>query len=337
MPQGLTATPGNGSVNLSWQAPADNGGSPISDYIVQWSANGPSNWVTVNDGISTVDTCNGDGVDQRHALLHPGPRRERSRSRSGQHRSSALPGPFRVRHNVDRGPRCFRSDQAGVVGPDIDGRCCDHDYIIQRSANGTTGWTTINDGVAPTTGYTVTGLTNGTRYYFRVLASNAAGNSGAPTTSPTHSPELRPSPRTLTAVPTNLSGQIRLSWLLPASNGGSAITDYIIQRSPNGTIGWPTINDGVRTTTSYTVTGLTNGTRYYFRVLAKNAAGNSACVEHRQRHPAHRADRPAHVDRCPDQRLGSGATVVAAPRLQRRRGDHRLHHPTLTERHDGMG
>ena len=30
-----------------------------------------------------------------------------------------------------------------------------------------------------------------------------------------------------------------------------------------------TINDGVRTTTSYTVTGLTNGARYYFRVLAK--------------------------------------------------------------------
>ena len=54
--------------------------------------------------------------------------------------------------------------------------------------------------------------------------------------------------RTLTAVPTNLSGQIRLSWLAPASTGGLAITDYIIQRSPNGTTGWLTINDGVRTT-----------------------------------------------------------------------------------------
>ena len=64
--------------------------------------------------------------------------------------------------------------------------------------------------------------------------------------------------------------------MLPASNGGSAITDYIIQRSPNGTTGWVTINDGVRTTTTYTVTGLTNGTRYYFRVLARNAAGIGA-------------------------------------------------------------
>ena len=70
---------------------------------------------------------------------------------------------------------------------------------------------------------------------------------------------------------------MRLSWLPPASNGGSAVTDYIIQRSANGTSGWVTINDGVRTTpTSYTVTGLVNGTKYYFRVLAKNAIGTSA-------------------------------------------------------------
>ena len=31
----------------------------------------------------------------------------------------------------------------------------------------------------------------------------------------------------------------------PASNGGTAVTDYIIQRSPNGTTGWATISDGV--------------------------------------------------------------------------------------------
>ena len=81
-------------------------------------------------------------------------------------------------------------------------------------------------------------------------------------------------PRSLAAAPTNVSGQVRLTWLAPASNGGSAVTDYIIQRSPNGTTGWVTISDGVNTNTTYTVTGLINGTRYYFRVYAHNAAGN---------------------------------------------------------------
>ena len=56
--------------------------------------------------------------------------------------------------------------------------------------------------------------------------------------------------------------------MVPTSNGGSAVTDYIVQRSPNGTTGWVTISDGVNTNTAYTVAGLVNGTRYYFRVFA---------------------------------------------------------------------
>ena len=99
----------------------------------------------------------------------------------------------------------------------------------------------------------------------------------------------------MTAAPTNVSGQIRLTWVAPASNGGSAITDYVIQRSPERHVSWVTINDGVRTTTGYTVTGLTNGTRYYFRVFAQQRRRTGPGEQHRQRHPAHQADRAAHV------------------------------------------
>jgi hypothetical protein len=71
------------------------------------------------------------------------------------------------------------------------------------------------------------------------------------------------------------SGQVRLTWLAPSSNGGSPVIDYVIQRSPDGTTGWTTLSDGVNTSTSYTATGLRNGRRYYFRVYARNAAGQS--------------------------------------------------------------
>jgi titin len=145
------------------------------------------------------------------------------------------------------------------------------DYVVQRSLNGTS-WTTVSDGVNPTTGLTVTGLANGTRYYLRVAAKNVVGT-GPASAAVSAIPRTRPSaPRSLTATPLNVAGQMRLAWLAPLSTGGSPITDYVIQRSLDGT-NWTTISDGVNTTTAFTVTGLTGGTRYVFRVAAKNVAG----------------------------------------------------------------
>ncbi len=69
------------------------------------------------------------------------------------------------------------------------------------------------------------------------------------------------------------SGQVSLTWTAPSDNG-SAITDYIVQyrvNTPQGS--WNTFADGTSTSTSATVTGLTNGTAYDFQVAAVNAIG----------------------------------------------------------------
>jgi titin len=59
------------------------------------------------------------------------------------------------------------------------------------------------------------------------------------------------------------------------STGGSPITDYLIQRSPNG-LTWTTVNDGVSVARTGTITGLANGTSYRIPVAAGNAVGTSA-------------------------------------------------------------
>ena len=59
----------------------------------------------------------------------------------------------------------------------------------------------------------------------------------------------------------------------PASDGGAAITDYLVQISGDAGKTWATVADGVSPATSATVTGLTNSARYMFRVAAVNAAG----------------------------------------------------------------
>jgi titin len=80
------------------------------------------------------------------------------------------------------------------------------------------------------------------------------------------------------AAPTSVAGtagdaQVSLTWSAPASNGGSVITDYVVQYSSNGGTNWTTFNDGTSTSVSAVVTGLTNGTTYIFKVAAVNSVG----------------------------------------------------------------
>lgn len=76
-----------------------------------------------------------------------------------------------------------------------------------------------------------------------------------------------------TVTPTAGDQQVALSWSAP-DDGGSAITDYSVQYSTDDAT-WSTFAHGTTATTS-TVTGLTNGTLYYFRVAAINAVGTGA-------------------------------------------------------------
>jgi hypothetical protein len=85
---------------------------------------------------------------------------------------------------------------------------------------------------------------------------------------------------TVASAPTSVIGtagatQVSLSWTAPPSNGGAAITDYVVQFSTSGSGGFSTFADGTSTSTSATVTGLTNNTVYYFKVAAVNSVGTS--------------------------------------------------------------
>jgi hypothetical protein len=66
-----------------------------------------------------------------------------------------------------------------------------------------------------------------------------------------------------------------LEWAVPLSLNGASVTDYVIQYRVGGTIGWSTFTDGISTSRTATVTGLTKKVRYQFQVAARTAGGDS--------------------------------------------------------------
>ena len=81
-------------------------------------------------------------------------------------------------------------------------------------------------------------------------------------------------PTGLAATATGPS-QIDLAWTAPASTGGSAITGYKIEVSPDGSNWSDLVANTNSTTTTYAHTGLQAATTRHYRVSAINAVGTS--------------------------------------------------------------
>ena len=90
-----------------------------------------------------------------------------------------------------------------------------------------------------------------------------------------------PPPPTTPGAPTGLAAtangpsQIDLAWTAPASTGGSAITGYKIEVSPDGSSWSDLVADTGSTDTAYAHMGLDPATTRHYRVSAINAVGTS--------------------------------------------------------------
>ncbi|MDQ3985704.1 MAG: S8 family serine peptidase [Actinomycetota bacterium] len=148
-------------------------------------------------------------------------------------------------------------------------------YTIERSTDGVGGWSAVGTTPADVTSFANTGLTEQTTYYYRVLASNAAGTSPASNvasaTTPAAPITTAPSAPSGLSATAKSSTQIDLAWSDVAGESG-----YKVERSPNGNSKWAQIGTTGQNVTTFSNTGLRASTTYHYRVMATNAYGTSA-------------------------------------------------------------
>lgn len=272
VPEMLSAQPGVGGVELSWDPPADIGGAPITGYRVQRSFDGRA-WTTVVAHSRTTTTrATVSLLDRRTIFVRVaawnesglgafgpsvGPAGALSIRPDHPHSVEAIAGPSRI--------TVTWSEPGDNGGADISA------YRIQRSLDGVT-WVTASTvpGSARQVSFAVTG---GRAYVVRVAAVNAAG------VSDNSSPSTPVTPTTVAGSPLvvdarSTAGRVELTWSAPVSDGGSPVTGYRIQRSVDG-LNWLTLVSNTRSpATSFIDRSATSADlNFTYRVAAWNASG----------------------------------------------------------------
>jgi titin len=280
IPASVPSVPGNfrvtgktaNSLGLEWSEP-DNGGRPITDYVIRYSADG-TNWLTHADGLST-STSLSIGALSRGVTYSI---RVAAVNAEGASSEAALTSIPAVVPGAPTGLSVTGKTQTSIAlswsAPVDNGGRAITDYQIEWSTNGST-WNTFTDGVSIATSATVTGLTRSLNYEFKISAKNPEGAGPA-------SSALSAIPATSPATPTSLivasknASEVNLTWSAP-DNGGSALTDYLVTYSSDGT-NWTTANRSQSLSTAFTIGGLTRGIQYSFKVAAINIEGTGAAA-----------------------------------------------------------
>uniref|UniRef100_A0A8C3MHE5 Uncharacterized protein n=1 Tax=Geospiza parvula TaxID=87175 RepID=A0A8C3MHE5_GEOPR len=158
---------------------------------------------------------------------------------------------------------------------DDGGAKIDH-YVVEKRETSRLAWTSVGAEV-PVTKLKVTKLLKGNEYVFRVMAVNKYGVGEPLESEPilAVNPYVPPDPPKTPEVTAITKDSMVVCWGHPDSDGGSPITNYIVERRDKTGLRWVKCNKRVVTDLRFKVSGLTEGHEYEYRVMAENAAGVS--------------------------------------------------------------
>lgn len=271
-------------MRVSWQAPNDDGGSPITGYVVEIRDYNRKSW-------KELETVRENVFSYLSTKLEQGTRysyRISAENKYGRSEPVEIDEPVEAKYsfNVPDAPQnCVAKDVTKTSclvtfePPKSDGGSPIIGYIIERKQTVTSKWIRLNSEPISTLSYKCNDLIDDIEYEFRVYAENKAGLSEPsepckPFTA--KNPFDRPGPPENLKVGTVTKNSIELNWTKPSNDGGSPIKGYRIERRNPKNMKWiPMENLGRITQCNHKIDGLTEGKEYEFRVIAFNEAGDS--------------------------------------------------------------
>ncbi|XP_038155812.1 titin-like [Cyprinodon tularosa] len=263
-------------VIMSWDPPSYTGGCQLDNYVVEKRETTSTEWHTVS--ATTVRTT------IKVTKLKTGNEyqfRVSAENRYGK--SEAITSQIVMAKYPFSVPACPGTPFVSTVTkysmvvewdpPRRDGGSPITGYHIERKEKNSILWTKLNKLVLPDTRFKASGLEEGIEYEFRVFAENIAGLSPCSNVSDCYMARDPCDPPGKPEAIVVTRDSITLQWAKPEYDGGSTITGYVVEKKelPDGR--WMKANFTNVTDNLFTVSGLTGGQNYEFRVTAKNSAG----------------------------------------------------------------
>ncbi|XP_013785867.1 twitchin-like, partial [Limulus polyphemus] len=168
--------------DITWKPPTNDGGRPVTGYIVEKREKGSPEWTPVNThptpstDFTVPNLTEGQTYEFRIVPVNEGGRGKPSRPSqpvTAQERKYVADAPDMPR--VDKVTK--NSVTLAWKKPANDGGSKIKGYLVEKKPKGAKDWDIVNTIPHPDTTYTVPNLTEGQEYEFRVIAVNDVGDS----------------------------------------------------------------------------------------------------------------------------------------------------------------
>ena len=263
-PGNVAAAPRDSVALLTWDAPASDGGAPITGY--EWDGDGTTlGWRDVLGGAG-IRSYRVTGLTNGQAYTLKVRAVNEAGEGAAASASAVTPAPVPAAATI----AATRRDTEVTLSWTDPSDNTITEYQVRQDGG---AWEEISGSTASTTSHTVTGLENGRSYSFDIRAVNPSGDGAV-------SNRESVTPAGLPLAPTGFSATggstvVNLRWAA-ADDNGSPITMYQYQQDDGD---WTDIADsapGGANAASFTVEGLTDGTVYTFKLRAVNGVGEGA-------------------------------------------------------------